>query len=286
MLEGILSFVIVVGMLIWRLVEPRMRWYSAQKATIERSRRVNQEVRVLTPEMIPADVNRESLATVTKLMEDLGFVFLADTATRVVYGDGGSVGGNASPIAGPGRVKVPMPPSPVEAATFTRRFAHPVHGCLGNLNSSMVTTMTTGKRRKWATISVTSYAGTDENSWAYTTTTGAASPSLKLLRRPRHLSNYLPQATMPAEILRIHLERRAAIAAAGGFSWDRAPTLQSYLRDLNNLVAHVRTIYADLTPFSLERKLKKLKRDKKKEWLGELTGRIEPMPGVSDWKAS
>jgi len=258
--------------LIYSLLGHWSRYLVALDGIIARNREMSQELRLVVSEDVP-HVNQESLVETTHLMEEVGFQFLGDIASRITYGESAR-GPFSSPLPSPGRTKSAPPPAPVETTGFVRAFVHPGHGCTASLMSVLITTKKTGKSRKVAVISIDSYAGIEDTSWKYSTGNSEANAFAKLLRHPRRLATRLSRDMAPSEILRVHLERRAAIAAAGGFAWDRNPTLETVFRSESRTVRHIRALFGGLTPLGAAWKLSRLKRDTSTEWLGDLAGRV------------
>jgi len=261
-------------------------------------------LRVVHESIPPEDirgVNSEDLAKATTSLEALGFERLGDFTFQVRLDDETKPAAGLPPMVSRRRKR----PAYGSATGFQRVFLQPEHGCICRLINTKFAWENGHSNTGWIDFRFESYAGTRATDWCYATDSGtqvrSEDPEATVFPHPRRLFTDLGFIDdLAAEnVLRLHLDRRNAIAEAAGIMWDRRPTLVTLWASEERSAEYVRDVYQGLTqrtallagwqargkPFLHRQGLwKKNLKDRpdirslndfpRTEWMGELEGRV------------
>jgi hypothetical protein len=193
-------------------------------------------------------------------LKEMGFVVMSDLLSEAEMG--------------------PAEPSPMDVATtakgIARVFANSEYGCYATLVSVIAMIRFPPEQNRpplmemapFRTV-ICSLSGNEDDSWAFATHNREMQPFSLLHRHPRMLSHRLVGADAQ-ELLKSHLAEREGIATRGGFQWERATSLDAYMKYEERAIRHIRSVYENASTLPTAWKLMTLPFQNQERWMGEL----------------
>ena len=274
------SYAFVGALVLGPTIFKNALYLSALKSIIANQRRAHIELKTGSPAHLPG-IDMARIEGLTRQLEELGFEPLVEHLSRISY-DEPSSPAHASPFVPP-PIASPRPDVAAGAARFVpqgygRVMVNRNERCVAKIIYS-VTLDSTGAVAPNGMLSVgfNSFTGAGEDDWSYSTSDTPYDKQgraiARLWRHPRRLGTWRVGAA-PAELFRLHLERREAIARAAGLTWKREWSLADDKAIEERVMRQIRATFAPLTPLKMAFELWRLQRDNSDEWLGELKGRL------------
>ena len=266
------SYAFVAAIVVGPTLVKNWLYLSTLKGIIANQRRVRMELRPGSPASLP-NVNLNQIEAATAELDALGFETMGDYLSRIFYDDNAPL---SPPIAAPGAP--PIAPQRFVPQGWARFMVHHGHGCVAKIIYS-VSTDRTGARapNSILVVSIGSYSGVGPNDWHYFTSNTSYNATARaissLWRHPRRLGRRVIGAN-PAQLLQLHLARRAEVARAAGISWKKSLSVADNLAVEESAMENMRAVARGLTPLGMASQLWSFRRESGDEWLGELKNRL------------